>query len=136
MLFLEVDTDSPVPIYEQITDGIQRLIREGKLAAGTPLPSVRQLATDLEINPNTVARAYRLLEKDDILETLRRRGTRIAQSASSRAQEALEGRLEELADRVIRETSHLGVDPDDLVQALIRRLEPSSVNTETKRRLK
>ena len=57
MLFLEVDTHGPVPIYEQIMDGIQRLIREEKLLPGVPLPSVRQLASDLEINPNTVARA-------------------------------------------------------------------------------
>lgn len=134
MLYLEVDSHSPVPIYEQIIDGIQRLVREDKLAAGAFLPSVRQLASDLAINPNTVARAYGLLEKDGIIETARRRGTRIALDARSRARQSLAGRIEDAADRVIQETAHLGIDPDDLVQALIRRLAASTGDSENKRR--
>ena len=71
MLYLEIDTSSPVPIYEQIMDGIQRLVREEKLAPETLLPSVRQLAADLEINANTVARAYSLLEQRGLVERRR-----------------------------------------------------------------
>jgi len=123
MLILEIDTHSPVPIYEQITDGVQRLVRRGDLVPGSSLASVRQLACDLEINANTVARAYRTLEQNGILETAGRRGTRVAAGAPDRARVALIGRLDELADRVIRETAHLGVDPDDLIKALVRRLE-------------
>ena len=123
MLILEIDTHSPVPIYEQITDGVQRLVRRGDLVPGSPLASVRQLACDLEINANTVARAYRTLEQNGILETAGRRGTRVAAGAPDRARDALIGRLDELADRVIRETAHLGVDPDDLIKAFVRRLE-------------
>ncbi len=134
MLYLEVDAHSPVPIYEQIIDGIQRLVREDRLAPGAFLPSVRQLASDLEINPNTVARAYSLLEKDGILETARRRGTRIADNAPARARQSLAGRIEDAADRVIRETAHLGIDPDDLVQALVRRLASSTGESGSKRR--
>ncbi len=134
MLYLEVDAHSPVPIYEQIIDGIQRLVREDRLAPGAFLPSVRQLASDLEINPNTVARAYGLLERDGILETARRRGTRIAPDAPARARQSLAGRIEDAADRVIRETAHLGIDPDDLVQALVRRLASSTGESGSKRR--
>jgi len=134
MLYLEVDARSPVPIYEQIVDGIQRLVREDKLVSGAYLPSVRQLASDLDINPNTVARAYGLLEKDGILETARRRGTRIAGNAPARARQSLAGRIEDAADRVIRETAHLGIDPDDLVQALVRRLASSTGESGSKRR--
>ena len=126
MLILEVDTESPVPIYEQIMDGIQRLVREDKLTPGVMLPSVRQLATDLEINPNTVARAYGLLERDGIIETARRRGTRISGTAPIRARQSLIDRIEATADRVIRETAHLGIDPDDLVAALVMRLGTST----------
>jgi GntR family transcriptional regulator len=126
MLVLEVDTHSPVPIYEQITDGIQRLVREEKLVPGVFLPSVRQLAADLEINPNTVARAYGLLEKDGIIETARRRGTRIADTAPTAAQRSLASRVEAAADRVIRETAHLGIAPDDLISALVKRLGAST----------
>ena len=135
MLYLEVDVRSPVAIYEQIVGSIQRLVREEKLIPGADLPPVRQLASDLEINPNTVARAYSLLEKDGIIETARRRGTRISDSALSRAQLSLAGRIEKAVDRVVRETAHLGIDPDDLVQALIRRLETSAhKNSYAKRR--
>jgi GntR family transcriptional regulator len=126
MLYLEVDAQSPVPIYEQITDGIQRLVRENKLAPGVFLPSVRQLAADLEINPNTVARAYSLLEKDGILETARRRGTRVAATAPARAHQLLTNRVEAAAERVFRETAHLGLDPDELIKALARRLGTST----------
>ena len=134
MLYLEVDVRSPVAIYEQIIDSIQRLVREEKLIPGADLPSVRQLASDLEINPNTVARAYSLLEKDGIIETARRRGTRISDSAPSRARVSLASRIEDAVDRVVRETAHLGIDADDLVQALIKRLASSThKNSHTKR---
>lgn len=134
MLYLEIDVHSPVAIYEQIIDGIQRLVREDKLLSGALLPSVRQLASDLEINPNTVARAYALLEKNGILEMARRRGTRIANDAPSQARQSLADRLEDVADRAILETAHLGIDPDDLVQALIRRLAASAGKSEKSRR--
>jgi len=126
MLYLEVDAHSPVPIYEQIMDGIQRLVREDRLVPGVFLPSVRQLAADLEINPNTVARAYSLLEREGVLETARRRGSRVAATAPARARQLLTSRVEEAAERVIRETAHLGIDPDDLVKALARRLGTSA----------
>ncbi len=121
MLILEVNTRSPVPIYEQIVDGVQRLVRRGDLTPGTGLPSVRQLANDLEINPNTVARAYRALERDGVLETAGRRGTRVAPEARENSRRVLAGRLDEMADRILRETAHLGVDPGDLIDALVKR---------------
>lgn len=122
MLILEIDTHSPVPIFEQIVDGVQTLVRRGDLVPGSPLASVRQLAGDLEVNPNTVARAYRTLEKDGILETAGRKGTRVTAEAPTRARHALTGRLDDLADRMIRESAHLGVGPEDLITALKNRL--------------
>jgi GntR family transcriptional regulator len=121
MLILEVNTHSPVPIYEQIVDGVQRLVRRGDLTPGVGLPSVRQLANDLEINPNTVARAYRALERNGVLETAGRRGTRVAPEARENSRRLLAGRLDEMADRILRETAHLGVDPGDLIDALVKR---------------
>ena len=122
MLILEIDTHSPVPIYEQIVDGIHRLVSSGHLVGGATLPSVRQLAGDLEVNPNTVARAYRTLERNGVLETAGRRGTRVAPEARDQARQALLRRLDEAADRIIRETVHLGMDPTDLLAALAQRL--------------
>ncbi len=123
MVYLEINDRSPIPIYEQIMDGIQRFVREGTLAPGALLPSVRQLASDLEINPNTVAKAYSLLEKDGIIETARRRGTRISATATSRSRQSLTDRADAAADRLIHETAHLELSADDLVSALVRRLK-------------
>lgn len=134
MLYLEVDANSPVPIFEQIIGSIQRLVREKKLAAGMFLPPVRQLAADLEINPNTVARAYGQLEKDGIIETARRRGTKISDSAPTRARQSLTARVEKVVDRIIRETTHLGLDHDDLMTELVKRLGASTRNTSQSKR--
>jgi len=66
-MFLTIDTADPRPIYQQIADGIKELIARGKLAEGASLPPVRQLAADLGINLNTIATAYRELQKDGLI---------------------------------------------------------------------
>jgi GntR family transcriptional regulator len=123
MLILQIDTQSSIPIYAQIVDRVMRLAREGELTSDAALPSVRQLASDLEINPNTVARAYRELERHGVIKTAGRRGTRVASGAEERARQALATRLDEIVSRVLRETAHLGYDPDVFVEALTKRLE-------------
>ena len=72
---LRIDPDSPVPIYQQIVDSIKHQVATGKLKPSHQLPTVRQLATDLRINPNTVARAYDLLDSDNVITTQQGRGT-------------------------------------------------------------
>src|ERR1700678_3458268 len=66
-MFLTIDTTDPRPIYQQIADGIKELIAQGKLAEGAALPPVRQLAADLGVNLNTIATAYRELQKDGLI---------------------------------------------------------------------
>src|SRR5262245_21034769 len=70
-----VDARSPVPLHAQITEGIHLAIGRGELKAGDQLPTVRQLAVDLRVNSNTVARVYGELERAGVLETQRGRGT-------------------------------------------------------------
>lgn len=70
-----VDPRSGVPIYLQIIEQIKRSVALGVLSPGEQLPTVKQLALDLTINPNTVARAYRDLERDDVIETAPGRGS-------------------------------------------------------------
>jgi DNA-binding transcriptional regulator YhcF (GntR family) len=72
---LSVDTASAVPPYEQLRSQIARQVADGVLPAGTKLATVRQLAADLGLAPNTVARAYRELEADQVIATHGRRGT-------------------------------------------------------------
>ncbi|UGT64396.1 GntR family transcriptional regulator [Nocardia asteroides] len=80
MLELEITHDSSVPPYEQLRIGVVAKVRSGALTAGTKIPTVRALAEQLGLAPNTVARAYRELEADGVLETRGRQGTFIASS--------------------------------------------------------
>lgn len=80
---LQIDIGSPEAVYEQIVRQIQQGVQEGRLAPGTPLPSIRQLASDLDLNPNTVARAYRTLEANRVIRTAGRRGTFVHDDALS-----------------------------------------------------
>ncbi|WP_051828613.1 GntR family transcriptional regulator [Streptomyces bicolor] len=75
---VRVDTTSQVPPYEQIRAQLAALIRTGRLAEGERLPTVRQLAADLILAPGTVARAYRELERAELIRTRRGAGTRVA----------------------------------------------------------
>ena len=72
---LTVDPRSGVPIYLQIIEQVKRSVALGVLQAGEQLPTVKQLAIDLTVNPNTVARAYRELEREDVIETSPGRGS-------------------------------------------------------------
>jgi GntR family transcriptional regulator len=84
MATLTVRLDSPIPITEQIVSGLRRAIAIGELQPHDELPPVRQLAADLGVNLNTVARAYRTLEASGLLSTVRGRGTRITSSTEKK----------------------------------------------------
>ncbi len=123
MLTVSIDTQSHVPIYEQIIGQIRAAIRSGRLGPGAALPPVRQLAGELEINPNTVAKAYLLLERDGLIRTLRRRGCFVAEDADRRLQQRSDQHLAETLDRLVSESAQLGISGPELLQALARRLQ-------------
>ena len=95
---LTIEPRSPVPLGEQVQRGIRRAIAEGELGPNDQLPPVRQLAADLGINLNTVARAYRELEREGLVVTARGRGTRVAarRSAVRISREELRSRVRDL----------------------------------------
>src|SRR6187431_2539496 len=72
---ISIDIDDPLPQFEQLIEQIKAAVTAGVLKPGTPLPSIRQLANDLELNNKTVAKAYKLLERDEVIETKGYRGT-------------------------------------------------------------
>jgi GntR family transcriptional regulator len=119
---LTIDTRTPTPIYLQIIEQVRDGVQSGDLTPGTPLPSVRQLASELEINPNTVAKAYLLLEREGILRSVRRRGCFVAEGAAARAEQSLGQRLDQALDRVIEETVKLGVSRAQLLDALQQKI--------------
>ena len=72
---IEVDIEDPLPIFAQLIGQIKRAVLAEEMAPGDALPSIRQLANDLELNNKTVAKAYRLLERDSVIQTRGYRGT-------------------------------------------------------------
>ncbi|MGD8967229.1 MAG: GntR family transcriptional regulator [Anaerolineae bacterium] len=75
---LQIDSESKVPIYFQIEDQVRALIAAGQLRPGEQLPTIRELAADLRVNSNTIARAYLELDRDGVISTQRGRGTFVA----------------------------------------------------------
>jgi GntR family transcriptional regulator len=72
---ITIDIDSTVPMFTQLIDQIKAAVQAGQVTPGAALPSIRQLANDLDLNNKTVAKAYRLLERDSIIESKGYRGT-------------------------------------------------------------
>ena len=105
------------PIYEQIKEGLRRLVITGAIAKDEKLPSVRELASELAINPNTIQRAYRELETEGYIYTVSGKGSFAAEQSdvNGRRNEAL---LKEF-DEIVRELLYLSEDKE----ALIRRIE-------------
>jgi GntR family transcriptional regulator len=116
-----IDPKSAVPIYVQVMDQIRQRVAAGVLAPGDQLPSVRELASLLLINPNTVARIYRDLEREGILETRRGQGTFISDRAEAMAEIDRVRMLGERLDEVVEQARTFGV-PDDALVALLREI--------------
>ena len=125
MVSLNLDSHDPTPLYAQLERAIRVGIATGKLRAGDQLPTVRQLAVDLRINANTVARVYLALEKDGVLVTKRGVGTFIAEGTAPKEthSEHRERRLSALADRFLTEATSLGYSPREVVRHLSRRIK-------------
>jgi GntR family transcriptional regulator len=114
-----VDPTSPTPIYAQLDRSIRAAIATGELEPGAQLPTVRQLAVDLAVNANTVARVYAQLERDGMLETRRGVGTFVRESPSPQAARAhRERELRELIRRFVGDAALLGFTLSELITQL------------------
>ena len=126
---LKLDLHSGVPVYRQIIDQVRGGMAAGTLGAGDQLPTVRQLAVDLAINPNTVMRAYRELELGGMLETHQGTGTFISEKKINRNDAERERQLVQLAGEFAARAGAAGFTVEELLEQL-RDLVPDS----TKRR--
>ncbi|MEV0184026.1 GntR family transcriptional regulator [Streptomyces sp. NPDC050625] len=114
---VRVDTNSPVPPYEQIRAQLAALITTGRLPEGERLPTVRQLAADLGLAAGTVARAYRELESASLIRTRRGAGTRVAPLPTP-LQHPDPAELAALARRFIAEARAMGADDEAVLSAV------------------
>jgi GntR family transcriptional regulator len=125
-----LDLHSGVPVYRQIIDQVMGGIAAGVLASGDQIPTVRQVAVDLSINPNTVARAYRELEIRGVLETQQGTGTFVSQKKVKRDEVERERQLNQLVGEFVSRAGSAGFTIQELLEQLQDRLE----HTEKKRR--
>ena len=113
-----INPADPAPIWKQIEEGIRRLIALGALKAGAAVPSVRDLARDLRVNPNTVARAYQRLTEAGVLAVRRGEGTFVAdQPAQPRKSEKLD-MLRDAALRFVSAAVAAGADLSEAIEAV------------------
>jgi len=118
-----VDTASGMPFYRQIIDQVLLGVADGRLSTGTQLPTVRQLAVDLSVNLNTVAKAYREMEIRGIVATQQGTGTFITEGKSERPAREKRKALQELIDQQIALATARGLSIEDLIEALVQRAE-------------
>jgi GntR family transcriptional regulator len=115
-LWLEINPRSNTPIYQQLVDGVKELVARGILVPGERMPTVRELAVELSLNPNTVAKAFQKLEQEGIIETMRSRGTFVAGRTEVLDMEAARQQLVDLVEKVLVEAYHLGLKREDIKQ--------------------
>jgi GntR family transcriptional regulator len=120
-----VNSNDPTPIYAQLDRSIRAAIAQGRLAVGDRLPTVRQLAVDLRVNANTVAKVYAELERSGVLATQRGVGTFVLASPSpptypkaATARRERERQLRPLVDRLLADASAIGISLPDIMEYL------------------
>ncbi len=123
MLRLQVTIGSSVPIYRQVADQIRQAVASEKLNVGDSLPSVRALAGELLVNPNTIAKAYSALVRDGVLESQQGRGYFVAEPREIFARKERQRRLEEVMDPFLAEALTLGFEPEQIVEQIQKRLQ-------------
>jgi len=116
-----LDSKSGVPVYRQLIDQVMGGMAAGTLAGGHQLPTVRQVAVDLSINPNTVVRAYRELEIRGVLETQQGTGTFISHQKVKRDEVEHERQLAQLVSDFVARAGAAGFTIDDLLVQLRER---------------
>jgi GntR family transcriptional regulator len=122
----QLDLHSGVPVYRQIVDQVRGGVASGALAVGDQLPTVRQLAVDLAINPNTVVRAYRELELGGLLETHQGTGTFISAQKIRNGTEERARQLARIVEDSVSRAGAAGFTVEDLIEQLRERaVEPA-----------
>lgn len=119
-MFISIDATSDVPIFRQIVQQIKTAVAMGRLQPEDPLPSVRQLAVDLAVNPNTVARAYLDLEIEGVIYKRQGAGTFVSTQGVRVSKNERRKVLAELIEKALVEGVNLGLDEEELREAFER----------------
>lgn len=118
-MWLHIDPSSGTPIYRQIVDQVRQAVASGVLRPGDRLPSVREMAVELAVNPNTIAKAYQELERDGVIDTPRGKGSYVADRDHSLSDEERLRQFGEAVDRLVADAYRLRIDART-AEALLR----------------
>ena len=122
-MFDQIDPRSPTPLYAQIAGRVRVAVAAGELRPGESLPSVRQLAARLRLNPATVVQAYRDLEAEGFVEMRQGAGTFVREVVAERRAAERSKQAAQLVRHMVAEAGRLGLSTRELVQAIERELE-------------
>lgn len=128
-MFEAIDPRSPTPLYEQIATQVRLAVAGGELTEGDALPSVRQLAGDLRVNPATVVQAYRELEGDGFVERRHGAGTFIRDVSVLRKEEERSAQAAEIASRALQDAARAGVPAAELLDAIRKAVGSDTLTT-------
>jgi GntR family transcriptional regulator len=117
LVFRQIDPRSPIPLYVQIADRLRVAIATGEMMPGAALPSVRNLAAAIRVNPATVVQAYRELEHAGVIESRQGAGTFVRELPESKRESERRREARRLVRDLMQQASVLGVSTDDLEQA-------------------
>jgi GntR family transcriptional regulator len=133
-LILKIDSSSSTPVYAQIVEQVRRAVASGALRSGDSLPSLRETALNLRVNPLTVDKAYKLLESEGLIHTRHGLGSYVADGASSATDDYRRKSVERAADALILDAANLGLTVEDLRAIVDERISLMHQHLQTNRR--
>ncbi|MBS3938632.1 MAG: GntR family transcriptional regulator [Peptococcaceae bacterium] len=125
-----IDQRSSTPIYQQLIQGVKEALLRGGLRFGDKMPSVRELAGQLAINPNTIQKAYQELERQGVIESLRGRGTFVCQHIEAHADLARQAEVNEALRKALIEAHYLGLGAEQIMAMVKEHLHDLSIGGE------
>jgi GntR family transcriptional regulator len=128
-MFLHVETDNGLAVYDQIVRQVKFAVADGALSVGELIPSVRELARELAINPNTVARAYRQLQDESIVEPVRGTGLAVAADARRLCRDERRRLLSDRLSNALAEALQAGLDAAEVQQMVATELRKLKRNS-------
>jgi GntR family transcriptional regulator len=131
-IWIQIQPGSDRAVYTQIMDQVSETIARGQLQIGDKLPAVRKLAAELVINPNTVARAYSLLEQSGVVVTKKGSGTFVSDPKLRHRDAADLNLLSERMDTIIARAITLGLRPDEVSSMFLKRMQQFDAKSQEK----
>ena len=117
-MYLQIDPNNGSPIYLQIIEQIKHAVSIGIFEVGKPIPTIREIALELRINPNTVAKAIRELEREGVLKTYVGKGSFVTEKSASITKKESEEKIMNLVEKFIRDIKWLGLDKESTIKFL------------------